>query len=152
MSRNVILIAIIIVVAAYFYMNSKDKEVQQVIEPESSNQVIKPESSNQKVKPESSNQEVSAQVKAPSLNLESDDLIENLVKEGIISKIQEDGDTPKVYITEDFYTIPNVDKRAIMEVLYQNFKTNNPAVTYFTIYDAKSGDIVVTYGEKGIRR
>ncbi len=88
MSRNVILIAIIIVVAAYFYMNSKDKEEQQVIEPESSNQ------------------EVSARVKAPSLNLESDELIENLVKEGIITKIEEDGDTPKVYISEDFYTIP----------------------------------------------
>jgi len=134
MSRNVILIAIIMVVAAYFYMNSKDKEEQQVIEPESSNQ------------------EVSAQVKGPSINLESDDLIENLVKEGIISKIEEDGDTPRVYISKDFYTIPNVDKRAIMEVLYQNFKTNNPAVTHFTMYDAKSGDIVITYGEKGMRR
>lgn len=134
MSRNVILIAIIMVVAAYFYMNSKDKEEQQVIEPESSNQ------------------EVSAQVKGPSINLESDDLIENLVKEGIISKIEEDGDTPRVYISKDFYTIPNVDKRAIMEVLYQNFKTNNPAVTHFTMYDAKSGDIVTTYGEKGMRR
>jgi preprotein translocase subunit YajC len=134
MSRNVILIAIIIVVAAYFYMNSKDKEEQQAIEPESSNQ------------------EVSAQVKGPSINLESDDLIENLVKEGIISKIEEDGDTPKVYISEDFYTIPDVDKRAIMEVLYKNFKTNNPAVTHFTMYDAKSGDIVVTWGEKGLQR
>ncbi|MCH8013898.1 MAG: hypothetical protein IH823_03780 [Candidatus Dadabacteria bacterium] len=134
MSRNVILIAIIIVVAAYFYMNSKDKEEQQVIEPKSSNQ------------------ELSARVKAPSINLESDDLIENLVKEGIISKIEEDGDTPKVYISKDFYTIPNVDKRAIMEVLYQNFKTNNPAVTYFTIYNAKSGDIVATYDEKGLKR
>ncbi|MCH7519029.1 MAG: hypothetical protein IH964_08380 [Candidatus Dadabacteria bacterium] len=131
MSRNVILIAIIIVVAAYFYMNSKDKEEQQVI------------------KPESSNQEVSAQVKAPSLNLESDDLIENLVKEGIISKIEEDGDTPKVYISADFYRIPDVDKWAIMDVLYKNFKTNNPAVTNFTMYDAKSGDIVATYGNKG---
>ena len=134
MSRNVILIAIIIVVAAYFYMNSKDKEEQQVIEPKSSNQ------------------ELSARVKAPSINLESDDLIENLVKEGIISKIEEDGDTPKVYISEDFYTIPNVDKRAIMEVLYKNFKTNNPAVTNFTMYDAKSGDIVATYGDKGLIR
>ncbi len=134
MSRNVILIAIIIVVAAYFYMNSKDKEEQQAIEPESSNQ------------------EVSAQVKGPSINLESDDLIENLVKEGIISKIEEDGDTPKVYISEDFYTIPDVDKRAIMDVLYKNFKTNNPAVTNFTMYDAKSGDIVATYGDKGLIR
>ena len=131
MSRNVILIAIIIVVAAYFYMNSKDKEEQQGIEPESSNQ------------------ELSAQVKAPSLNLESDDLIENLVKEGIISKIEEDGDTPKVYISADFYRIPDVDKWAIMDVLYKNFKTNNPAVTNFTMYDAKSGDIVATYGNKG---
>ncbi|MCH7950979.1 MAG: hypothetical protein IH875_10980, partial [Candidatus Dadabacteria bacterium] len=68
MSRNVILIAIIIVVAAYFYMNSKDKEEQQVIEPETSNQ------------------EGSAQREAPSINLESEELIENLVKEGIISK------------------------------------------------------------------
>ena len=143
MSRNVILIAIIIVVAAYFYMNSKDKEEQQVIEPETSNQVIKPESSNQ---------EGSAQREAPSINLESDELIENLVKEGIISKIEEDSDTPKVYISEDFYTIPDVDKRAIMEVLYKNFKTNNPAVTHFTMYDAKSGDIVVTWGEKGLQR
>ena len=134
MSRNVILIAIIIVVAAYFYMNSKDKEEQQAIEPESSNQ------------------EVSAQVKGPSINLECDDLIEILVKEGIISKIEEDGDTPKVYISEDFYTIPNVDKRAIMDVLYKNFKTNNPAVTNFTMYDAKSGDIVATYGDKGLIR
>lgn len=134
MSRNVILIAIIIVVAAYFYMNSKDKEEQQVIEPEISNQ------------------EGSAQREAPSINLESDELIENLVKEGIISKIEEDGDTPKVYISEDFYTIPNVDKRAIMDVLYKNFKTNNPAVTNFTMYDAKSGDIVATYGDKGLIR
>ncbi|MEE8135967.1 MAG: hypothetical protein V3T52_02210 [Thermodesulfobacteriota bacterium] len=134
MSRNVILIAIIIVVAAYFYMNSKDKEEQQAIEPESSNQ------------------EVSAQVKGPSINLESDDLIENLVKEGIISKIEEDGDTPKVYISEDFYTIPSVDKLAIMDVLYKNFKTNNPAVTNFTMYDAKSGDILATYGDKGLIR
>lgn len=137
MSRNVILIAIIIVVAAYFYMNSKDKEEQQVIEPETSNQVIKPESSNQ---------EGSAQREARSI------LIENLVKEGIISKIEEDGDTPKVYISEDFYTIPNVDKRAIMDVLYKNFKTNNPAVTNFTMYDAKSGDILATYGDKGLIR
>jgi hypothetical protein len=134
MSRNVILIAIIIVVAAYFYMNSKDKEEQQVIEPESSNQ------------------EGSAQGEAPSINLESDELIENLVKEGIISKIEEDGDTPKVYISEDFYTIPDVDKWAIMDVLYKNFKTNNPAVTTFTMYDAKSGDIVATYGDKGLIR
>lgn len=134
MSRNVILIAIIIVVAAYFYMNSKDKEEQQVIEPESSNQ------------------ELSARVKASSLNLESDELIENLVKEGIITKIEEDGDTPKVYISEDFHTIPYSDKRAIMDVLYKNFKTNNPAVTNFTIYDAKSGDIVATYGDKGLIR
>ncbi|MEE8298129.1 MAG: hypothetical protein V3R67_01995 [Thermodesulfobacteriota bacterium] len=134
MSRNVILIAIIIVIAAYFYMNSKDKEEQQVIEPETSNQ------------------EGSAQREAPSINLESDELIENLVKEGIISKIEEDGDTPKVYISEDFYTIPSVDKLAIMDVLYKNFKTNNPAVTNFTMYDAKSGDILATYGDKGLIR
>jgi len=133
MSRNVILIAVIIVVAWYFYMKTENKQTQ-VIEPDATNQ------------------EISAQIDAPAAgsgNSEDKELIENLFKDGIISKIDEDGDTPKVYITADFYRIPNVDKRAIMEVLYKNFTSNNPEVTSFTLYDAKSGDEVATYGEKG---
>ncbi|MCK5391350.1 MAG: hypothetical protein KAJ31_02895 [Deltaproteobacteria bacterium] len=135
MSRNVILIAVIIVIAWYFYMKTENKQTQ-VIEPDTTNQ------------------EISAQIDAPdsnSGNSEDKELIENLFKDGIISKIDEDGDTPKVYITADYYRIPSVDKTAIMKVLYKNFTSNNPAVTSFTVYDAKSGDVVGTYDETGFK-
>ncbi len=135
MSRNVILIAIIVVVAWYFYMKTENKETQ-VIETDATNQ------------------EISAQIDAPADKSEiSEDqkLIENLYKDGIISKIDANGDAPKVYITADFYRIPEVDKRAIMEVLYKNFRSNNPEVASFTVYDAKSGDEVATYDEEGFK-
>jgi len=135
MSRNVILIAVIIVIAGYLYMKTENKQTQVT-------------------EPDATNQEISAQTDAPAAqsgSTEDKELIENLFKDGIISKIDEDGDTPKVYITADFYRIPNVDKRAIMEVLYKNFKSNNPEVTSFTVYDAKSGDEVGTYDEKGLK-
>ncbi len=145
MSRNVILIAVIIVIAWYFYMKTENKQTQ-VIEPDTTNQ------------------EISAQIDAPDSNsgnsedkelienlFEDKELIENLFKDGIISKIDEDGDTPKVYITADYYRIPSVDKTAIMKVLYKNFTSNNPAVTSFTVYDAKSGDVVGTYDETGFK-
>jgi hypothetical protein len=105
----------------------------------------------QVIEPDATEQEISAQGQSPVSDTEDQKLIENLFKDGIISKIDEDGDTPKVYITAGFYRIPNVDKRAIMEVLYKNFTSNNPEVISFTVYDAKSGDEVATYDEKGLK-
>ncbi len=129
MSRNVILIAVIIVIAVYLYMKTENQQTQ-VIEPDTTNQ------------------EISAQIDAPdsnSGNSEDQELIENLYKKGIVSKIDSEGDSPKVYVTADFERIPSEDKTAIMEVLFKNFTSNNPAVTSFTVYDDKSGDVVGTY-------
>ena len=133
MSRNVILIAVIVVIAWYFYFKSTDKQ-QQIISPETSEQ------------------QSLSQGNSQTTETEDEQLIENLVKEGIIEKIELDGNSPKVYITADFYRIPNEDKKAIMEVLYKNFTTNNPEVTSFTVYDAKSGDEVATYDANGLKR
>lgn len=136
MSRNVILIAAIIVIAGYFYMKTENQQKQAV-------------------EPDTTQQEMSAQIDAEggSSTADSEDmnLIENLFKDGIISKIDSGGASPKVYVTADYYRIPEVDKTNIMKVLLKNFISNNPDATSFTVYDAKSEDMVGTYDESGFK-
>ncbi len=136
MSRNVILIAAIIVFAGYLYMKTENQQKQMV-------------------ETDTTEQEMSAQIDASgdssSTNSEDKELIENLYKDGIISRIDSEGDFPKVYVTADYYRIPEVDKTNIMKVLFKNFTSNNSAVTSFTVYDDKSGDMVGTYDENGFK-
>ena len=129
MSRNVILIAAIVVIAGYFYFNSQDKE--EILQNLKSN-----------------NQEMSAEGETSASQSERGELIEKLFTEGVISKIDSQGDTPKVYVTADYIRIPDVDKKAIKEVLFENFKSENPNITSFEILDEKSGDLVSTYEGK----
>lgn len=133
MSRNVILIAAIVVIAGYFYLKSTDKS-QQIISSQAPQE------------------QVAADRITKYSETEDEVLVENLIKDGVVSKIEEDSNTPKVYITADFYRIPNVDKRNILEVMFKDFQTNNPEVTSFTVYDDKSGDEVGTYDSNGFKR
>lgn len=133
MSRNVIMIAAIVVIAGYFYMKSADKQ-QDIITQETSQQ------------------ETLSQGESNSNDTEDRLLIENLFKEGIISKIDDLGNSPKVYVTADYERIENVDKEAMMKVLLKTFMANNPNVTSFTIYDEKSGDEIGTYDSNGFTR
>jgi len=126
MSRNVILIAAIVVIAGYFYMKSSDKQ-KEMIATETNQQQAQTSS-------ESGGEETQDEI-----------LVENLIKDGIIAKIEDEGSSPKVYVTADFYRAPKIDKKSIMEVLYKEFTANNPDVSSFTVYDAKSGDEVGTY-------
>ena len=126
MSRNVILIAAIVVIAGYFYMKSSDQQKEMVTSETSQQQT---------------------QTSSESEWNESQDqmLVENLIKGGIVAKIEEDGNSPKVYVTADFYRAPKIDKKSIFEVLYKELTADNPDVSSFTVYDAKSGDEVGTY-------
>jgi len=131
MSRNIILIAVIVVIAGYLYMRSDDKQQQQMTTSETSQQ--------------------QAQVNKDSNDGATEDeiLVDNLIKEGIIARIEEEGNSPKVYITARYITAPDTDKEDILKVLYKNFRATNPEVNSFTIYDAKSGDLVGTYDDSG---
>jgi len=133
MSRNVILIAAIVVIVGYFYFKSTDKS-QQIITSQTTQEQEAREGGSQ------------------TTETEDEVLVENLIKDGIVSKIEENGNAPKVYITADFYRIPNIDKEDILKVMFKNFQSNNPEVTSFTIYDAKSGDEVGTYDSNGLTR
>jgi len=133
MSRNVILIAAIVVIAGYFYMKSSDKQ-QEIISSQTAQQ------------------ELATQSDSKPAETEDEVLVENLIKDGIVSKIEEDGNTPKVYVTADFYRIPSVDKRNIFIVMYKDFQSKNPEVTSFTVYDDKSGDEVGTYDSNGFTK
>lgn len=132
MSRNVIMIAAIVVIAGYFYMKSSDKS-QEIITSQAPQEQVAADGNTQ-------------------YSNEDEILVENLIKDGIVSKIDEDGNSPKVYITADFYRIPNIDKRNIFKVMFKDFQTNNPEVTSFTVYDDKSGDEVGTYDSNGFKR
>ncbi len=133
MSRNVIMIAAIVVIAGYFYFKSTDKS-QQIVSQQTNQE------------------QVAAGSDSQTGETEDEVLVEGLIKDGIVSRIEEDGNSPKVYITADFYRIPNVDKTNIFKVMFKNFQTNNPDVTSFTIYDDKSGDEVGTYDANGLTR
>ena len=133
MSRNVIMIAAIVVIAGYFYFKSTDKS-QEIVSTQTSQEQVATGSDSQ------------------TGETEDEVLVEGLIKDGIVSRIEEDGNSPKVYITADFYRIPNVDKRNIFKVMFKNFQANNPDVTSFTIYDDKSGDEVGTYDANGLTR
>ncbi|GJM14809.1 MAG: hypothetical protein DHS20C13_01360 [Thermodesulfobacteriota bacterium] len=130
MSRNVILIAAIVVIAGYFYMKSSDKQ-QEIISSQTTQR------------------EVTTEGDSKPAETEDEILVENLIKEGIVARIEEDGNTPKVYVTADFYRIPSVDKKNILIVMYKDFQSKNPEVTSFTVYDDKSGDEVGTYDSNG---
>jgi len=109
MSRNIILIAVIVVIAGYLYMRSADKQ-QQMTTSETSQQ--------------------QAQINKDSNDGATEDeiLVDNLVKEGIIARIEEEGNSPKVYITARYITAPDTDKEDILKVLYKNFRATNPEV------------------------
>ena len=126
MSRNIIMIAVIVVIVGYFYFRSVDKQ-HQVITSEPTKQQI--ETAEDTTKEESADQI----------------LVENLFKEGIIARIEDDSNMPNVYVTADYERIPEVDKNAIMEVLYKYFTAKNPDVVSFTLYDIKSGDEIGAY-------
>jgi len=126
MSRNVILIAAIVVIAGYFYMKSSDIQ-KEMVTSETSQQQTQTGS-------ESGDDETQDQI-----------LVEDLIKDGTIAKIEDEGNSPKVYVTADFYRAPKIDKKSIFEVLYKEFTADNPDVSSFTVYDAKSGDEVGTY-------
>ncbi len=131
MSRNVIMIAAIVVIAGYFYFKSTDKS-QEIISSETTQEQVATGSDPQTVE------------------TEDEVLVEGLIKDGIVSRIEEDGNSPKVYITADFYRIPEIDKRDIFKVMLKDFQSKNPEVTSFTIYDDKSGDEVGTYDSNGL--
>lgn len=133
MSRNVIMIAAIVVIAGYFYFKSTDKS-QEIVSQQTNQEQVATGSGSQ------------------TGETEDEVLVEGLIKDGTVSRIEEDGNSPKVYITADFYRIPNVDKRNIFKVMFKNFQANNPDVTSFTIYDDKSGDEVGTYDVNGLTR
>ena len=137
MSRRVIMIAAIVVIAGYFYFQSKDKSEEMIASQTS--QVETPYNS----KLEATDGE--------STMTEDQLLVENLIKEGIVSKIDTDGVVPKVYVTARFYTAPEVDKKAILEVLLKDFRADNPELDSFFVYDAKSGDEVGIYDSEGFK-
>ena len=132
MSRRVLMIAALVVIAGYFYFKSTDKS-QEMMSSQTS------------------------QVEAPSTTegqpgmTEDQLLVENLIKDGTLEKIDQESNPPKVYVTAHFYTAPNVDKQAILEVLLKDFKASNPAVSSFYLYDAKSGDEVGIYDSEGLK-
>jgi len=132
MSRNVIMIAVIVVIAVYLYFKSTDKS-QQIVSPQTSQEQVSTGSDSQ------------------NGGTEDEILVEGLIKDGIVSRIEEDGNTPKVYITADFYRIPNVDKKNIFIVIFKDLQSKNPEVTSFTVYDDKSGDEVGTYDSNGFK-
>ncbi|MGB3363655.1 MAG: hypothetical protein WBB48_02650 [Thermodesulfobacteriota bacterium] len=131
MSRNVIMIAAIVVIAGYFYFKSTDKS-QEIISSETTQE------------------QVATGYDPQTGETEDEVLVEGLIKDGIVSRIEEDGNSPKVYITADFYRIPEIDKRDIFKVMLKDFQSKNPEVTSFTIYDDKSGDEVGTYDSNGL--
>ena len=130
MSRNIILIAVIVVIAGYLYMKSADKQ-QQV------------------TKSETTQQQEQTNIEPSDGATEDEILVDNLIKEGIIARIEEEGNSPRVYITARYITAPDTDKEAILKVLYKQFRASNPEVNSYTIYDAKSGDLVGTYDDSG---
>ncbi|MEK6224585.1 MAG: hypothetical protein N2A97_06990 [Thermodesulfobacteriales bacterium] len=132
MSRNVIMIAVIVVIAGYLYFKSTDKS-QQIVSPQTSQEQVATGSDSQ------------------NGGTEDEILVEGLIKDGIVSRIEEDGNTPKVYITADFYRIPNVDKKNIFIVIFKDLQSKNPEVTSLTVYDDKSGDKVGTYDSNGFK-
>jgi hypothetical protein len=125
------MIAAIVVIAGYFYFKSTDKS-QEIISSETTQEQVATGSDPQTVE------------------TEDEVLVEGLIKDGIVSRIEEDGNSPKVYITADFYRIPEIDKRDIFKVMLKDFQSKNPEVTSFTIYDDKSGDEVGTYDSNGL--
>lgn len=137
MSRRAIMIAAIVVIAGYFYFKSTDKS-QEIITSQTS-QVEAPQL------------EAASNEEGESTMTEDQLLVENLIKEGIIEKIDTEGVVPKVYVTAHFYTAPNVDKKAILEVLLKDFQSSNPELNAFYIYDAKSGDEVGIYDSEGLK-
>lgn len=132
MSRRVIMIAALVVIAGYFYFKSTDKSQEMM--SSQTNQVEAPSTAED-----------------GSTMTEDQLLVENLIKDGTIERIDEESNPPKVYVTAHFYTAPNVDKQAILEVLLKDFKADNPAVSSFYIYDSKSGDEVGIYDSEGLK-
>lgn len=132
MSRRVIMIAALVVIAGYFYFKSTDK-------------------SQEMMSSQTSQVEAPSTAEGGSTMTEDQLLVENLIKDGTIERIDEESIPPKVYVTAHFYTAPNVDKQAILEVLLKDFKADNSAVNSFYIYDAKSGDEVGIYDSEGLK-
>lgn len=132
MSRRVIMIAALVVIAGYFYFKSTDKSQEMM--SSQTNQVEAPSTAED-----------------GSTMTEDQLLVENLIKDGTIERIDEESNPPKVYVTAHFYTAPNVDKQAILEVLLKDFKADNPAVSSFYIYDSNSGDEVGIYDSEGLK-
>ena len=132
MSRNVLMIAALVVIAGYFYFKSTDKS-QEMMSSQTS--------------------EVQSQSAMDDNSTQTEDqiLVENLIKDGTVERIDQESNPPKVYVTAHFYTAPNVDKQAILEVLLKDFKASNPDVSSFYIYDAKSGDEVGIYDSEGLK-
>ncbi len=126
MSRNVILVAAIVVIAGYFYFKSTDRS-QEIITSQTNQE------------------ESSSTTDDQATEAVDENLVENLIKEGIVEKIDQETNPPKVYVTALYYRAPSVDKTAILEVLYKDLRANNPDVKYFDLYDAKSGEKVDSY-------
>ena len=140
MSRRVIMIAAIVVIAGYFYFQNKNNP-QEII----------PSQTSQVESPDNAKLEASSDEEGKSTMTEDQLLVENLLKDGTIEKIDTDGVVPKVYVTAHFYTAPNVDKDAILEVLLKDFQSTNPELNSFYLYDAKSGDEVGIYDAEGLK-
>ena len=142
MSRNILLVAAIVVIAGYFYFKSTDRSQEIISTQTEQGQTEQQQTEQQEFNPE-----------LPEYTLEAEDkqLVEGLLKEGIVEKIEADGTTPKVYVTAKFYTAPEVDKKAMLEVLYKTFKVDNPDLNSYYVYDAKSGDEVGIYDSEGFK-
>lgn len=148
MSRNVIMIAAIVVIAGYFYFKSTDKS-QEIVSQQTNQEQIAQEPDTQ---PGETEEQAAIAPGNQPVQTVDEALVEGLIKEGVVSRIEENGNSPKVYITSDFYRIPNVDKRNILEVMLKDFQEKNADVTSFTLYDDKSGDEVGTYDANGLSR
>ena len=140
MSRRVIMIAAIVVIAGYFYFQNKNNP-QEIIPSQTS-----------QVESQSAPQlEAADSEESKSAMNEDQLLVENLIKEGIIERIDTEAVVPKVYVTARFYTAPNEDKKAILEVLLKDFQESNPELKTFYLYDAKSQEEVGIYDAEGLK-
>ncbi len=137
MSRRAIMIAAIVVIAGYFYFQSKDKSEEMI--------------ATQTAPVEAPQLEATTNDEGTSTMTEDQLLVENLIKDGTIEKIDTDGVVPRVYVTTLYYTAPNVDKKAILEVLLKDFQESNPELNSFYLYDAKSGQEIGIYDSEALK-
>ncbi|MEM7007679.1 MAG: hypothetical protein AAF462_00925 [Thermodesulfobacteriota bacterium] len=132
MSRTVLMVAVIVVIAGYFYFRSSDKSMEIISSQQTQEQVASPGAGDSDM-------------------TEDEKLVANLITDGTITKIDKSGDVPSVYVTADYFRIPQVDKTAIMEVLLKTLHSEDPDVSSFNLVDTKSGDLVGTYDSGGFK-